>query len=468
MKFDTVSNADEGSISPRILFSHQTDVVAVRRRLEPSFSDFTEEVSPVSFASASASASVARGGDETCAVECGVGECAICYLNLPLRANHIFTMCGHLYCVRCLLKWWDTSTTCPICRAELFADAELDADVDGEADSEADVDADADAEEQQEQQDVAADSDADAEYEDYEVAADSDTTDEDEEDVEDTLFNRYLRQDRFFERIYYTRRFICGNSDEDSDGDEDQGGAQDRQGGAAAATAAVETAVVAPAATGQDYDRNIRANYDDTIQSGPYQYSLANFEIHHLRKNRKIAMNLYGRMVFREMLLSQQVEFRGDVRYCDDAVIPKSDWHQLLTRSNYQRYSDTINIIMYEFVIRRGSAISPLYELNLFGTIKDIRVVVNDDEYDTEAHGYDWEELHEYAFVADVFTASPFCVNWEGPHGRMEPQYKQYGSYDMTEGIISPTELVIPFTQIRRLYRIRGIERIAYNIGAGE
>ena len=348
----------------------------------------------------------------------------------------------------------------------------MDADVDGEADSEAEANADADAE--AEHQDVAADSDAeseaaahraaDADYEDYEVAEDSDTTDdEDEEDVEDTLFNRYLRQDRFFERIYYTRRFICGNSDEDSDDDGDQGEAHDRQGGAAAAAG-----VVAPAATGQDYDRNIRANYDDTIQSGPYQYSLANFEIHHLRKNRKIAMNLYGRMVFREMLLSQQVEFRGDVRYCDDAVIPKSDWHQLLTRSNYQRYSDTINIIMYEFVIRRGSAISPLYELNLFGTIKDIRVVVNDDEYDTEAHGYDWEELHEYAFVADVFTASPFCVNWEGPHGRMEPQYKQYGSYDMTEGIISPTELVIPFTQIRRLYRIRGIERIAYNIGAGE
>ena len=44
----------------------------------------------------------------------------MCYMTLPLRANHIFTMCGHLFCVRCLLKWWDTATTCPICRAELF------------------------------------------------------------------------------------------------------------------------------------------------------------------------------------------------------------------------------------------------------------------------------------------------------------------------------------------------------------
>ena len=44
----------------------------------------------------------------------------MCYMTLPLRSNHIFTMCGHLFCVRCLFKWWDTATTCPICRAELF------------------------------------------------------------------------------------------------------------------------------------------------------------------------------------------------------------------------------------------------------------------------------------------------------------------------------------------------------------
>jgi hypothetical protein len=44
----------------------------------------------------------------------------VCYMTLPLRANHMFTMCGHLFCVRCVLKWWDTATTCPICRAELF------------------------------------------------------------------------------------------------------------------------------------------------------------------------------------------------------------------------------------------------------------------------------------------------------------------------------------------------------------
>jgi hypothetical protein len=37
----------------------------------------------------------------------------------------------------------------------------------------------------------------------------------------------------------------------------------------------------------------------------------------------------------------------------------------------------------------------------------------------------------------------------------------------MTEGTISSTELIIPFSQIRRLYRMRGCERIAYNAGVG-
>jgi hypothetical protein len=106
-----------GSVSPRILFPHPVTNNNVRRRLDISFSRLMEEdgeLSPVSFtASASASAS------GTLSV-CSVGDCGVCYTKLPLLANHIFTICGHLYCVRCLLKWWDTSSTCPLCRAELY------------------------------------------------------------------------------------------------------------------------------------------------------------------------------------------------------------------------------------------------------------------------------------------------------------------------------------------------------------
>jgi hypothetical protein len=50
-----------------------------------------------------------------------VGECSICYMSLPVRSNHVFTGCGHLYCIKCFLKWWDISTFCPMCRDEILA-----------------------------------------------------------------------------------------------------------------------------------------------------------------------------------------------------------------------------------------------------------------------------------------------------------------------------------------------------------
>ena len=50
----------------------------------------------------------------------GVGECNVCYDSLPARSNHVFTVCGHLFCVKCLLRWWDTSSSCPMCRAEIL------------------------------------------------------------------------------------------------------------------------------------------------------------------------------------------------------------------------------------------------------------------------------------------------------------------------------------------------------------
>lgn len=391
-KFNVVPNEDEGSISPRVLFA--PPIPDVVRRLEPSFSD----LSPVSFGSVSAAAAAVvpgqcGGGDD------GVGECAICYQHLPSRANHVFTMCGHLYCVRCLLKWWDESTTCPVCRSELFTDA------DAEAEAEADADAEADAE-------------------DYE----SDTTDDDHDD-DVTLMDRYLHQDMFFENSYHTRRFYDGNggdSDSDSESDSDSS------------------------------DDDIRANYDDTIRT--VRYSLTHSEFRHLRQSRKFAMNLYGRMVFREMLLSQEVEFRGDVRYCDDSVIPKSDWSQILTTLAHQQYSDTVNIIMFEFVIRRGGSISPTNEVNLFGFIKEVRIIHNPQP---GFFGVAWDNLHEYAFLADVFT---YSCDYSRSLGHT---FIEYGSYDMTEGTISPKELIIPFSEIRRLYRMRGIERIAYNVGVG-
>jgi len=49
-----------------------------------------------------------------------VGDCCICYDALPTRTNHIFTVCGHLFCVKCLFNWNYSSSTCPMCRKSLY------------------------------------------------------------------------------------------------------------------------------------------------------------------------------------------------------------------------------------------------------------------------------------------------------------------------------------------------------------
>ena len=49
-----------------------------------------------------------------------IGDCAVCYTQLLPRANHAFTECGHLFCIKCLLTWHEQSSTCPMCREKLY------------------------------------------------------------------------------------------------------------------------------------------------------------------------------------------------------------------------------------------------------------------------------------------------------------------------------------------------------------
>jgi len=51
--------------------------------------------------------------------EC-IGDCAVCYTQLLPHANHAFTECGHLFCIKCLLTWHEQSSTCPMCREKLY------------------------------------------------------------------------------------------------------------------------------------------------------------------------------------------------------------------------------------------------------------------------------------------------------------------------------------------------------------
>jgi len=49
-----------------------------------------------------------------------IGNCSVCYTGLSSKTGHIITECIHLFCVKCLLKWYNQSPTCPMCRQNLY------------------------------------------------------------------------------------------------------------------------------------------------------------------------------------------------------------------------------------------------------------------------------------------------------------------------------------------------------------
>jgi len=145
---------------------------------------------------------------------------------------------------------------------------------------------------------------------------------------------------------------------------------------------------------------------------------------------------------------------------CDSVFIQKHEWNNIMTYQRRTWNCESYHSVMYEFVIRKNSKTSPLFEVNIFGFIKDIRIrrimdynrMVASFENSGNDYEYDWQDFHEYVFVADVFTPTVFYIATYGNN-------KSYGSYNMDEGTITTHELLIPFSEIRRLYRICGHER---------
>ena len=447
-------NGDGGdeSISPRVLFPDD-----VSRRLDFSSMLFNNhESSPLSFASVSiprngaAGVGGGAGGVETNEPE-SIGDCIVCYKPLQKKANHVFTICGHLFCIYCFLRWWDTSSTCPMCRAELF-DPNANADDNAAAAAAAVVDPDA-AAVADAIEDAVADAVADAiegrdawmrPPPDYEIER-----------------MQIQAQANLNDRVYIDRS--DSDSDRESDRESDRGESD----------------------TGDSIDLHIRnttlinryrfqdsewrwsfhrasietsPTYDDTV------YPLSQADIDGLRENRQIATTLFARMRFRETMFQPDVQFLGEV--WSGSWIPKSEWIDIMR--HHQPVSDSesddaIQTRMYEFVIRRGSNISPYHEVNIFGFIKDVRIqqTVEYDEHTGEEISrdrmdYDWENIVEYTFVAEVFTPTDFYVHggYDDPN-----QYRSYGGYNMTDGTITTQQVMIPFSQIRRMYRMNGNER---------
>jgi hypothetical protein len=425
---DFVDGGDGGdeSISPRVLFPDD-----VSRRLDFSSMLFNNhESSPVSFASVSIPRNGAAGvgGGPGCAAETSepesVGDCVVCYKPLQKRANHVFTMCGHLFCVHCFLRWWDTSSTCPMCRAELF-------DPNANAADASDV--------------------ANA------VAVDDDAADDDDApDVDGERLNEYVHAEHGHNPPLYN---IDSDNDRDNDNDSSDNDSSDNDSEEnveedRSVAAVVPLSNVTMMSRYLHQDRGVNwspmlfrfritdPNFDDTV------VPLSRNEIQSLRHNREIARTLFARIRFRETLLSQDIEFLGGVH--TGRLIPQQDWIESFTYQ-YQRLNIG-NTKMYEFVIRRGSEFSPIVETNVFGFIKEITIVNVNGGDDTDHDDYDWENLHESAFVAEIFSPSLFQIDRNGM--RMV-----YGDYIMDEGTILPAHALIRFSHIRRLYCISGCER---------
>jgi hypothetical protein len=90
-------------------------------------------VSPISLDSNAVVVVVADGASVSSSEEF-IGECSVCYDPLPLRSNHIYTVCGHLFCVKCLFRWGIQNPTCPFCREKLYChDDAVDDDSEGDS-----------------------------------------------------------------------------------------------------------------------------------------------------------------------------------------------------------------------------------------------------------------------------------------------------------------------------------------------
>lgn len=395
---------------------HGDGLGGLRRHLNFAQEDISGSLSPVSFRTNSI---------KTCPPEESIGECGVCYSQLPLRANHVFTLCGHLFCLRCLLKWWDSASTCPICRAEIF-----------EADSEA---AEAEAEEAGDMNGI--------------IAADDDEGNEIDENGNEVIISNN-------EGLWMRREFWNHRVDHLIDTDDEEQPAN--VGGGGGAGVVVASAVRPVVVSGDNRITRINQYLYQDLHLGWSRYTtsylddtsleqISRQEIQGLRENRDIAMTLFARMRFRETLFETNRQFMG--RVWDGMFVPKNEW----TSINPHSY-DTV---MYEFVIRHDSEISPLFEVNIFGFIKD--VVIHQIGGSGAAAGGaaddDWEEIHEYVFIADVFTPTDFYVNGDWSNRAAANPVRCYGGYNMEEGTLTTQELSIPFSQIRRLYRICGHER---------
>ena len=70
-----------------------------------------------------------------------IGECGVCGDGLVSGRNQVYTMCEHLFCISCLLKWCKQCKehdipTCPLCRDPMYNNNEVEDEVEDEVEGE--------------------------------------------------------------------------------------------------------------------------------------------------------------------------------------------------------------------------------------------------------------------------------------------------------------------------------------------
>ena len=85
-----------------------------------------------------------------------IGECGICGDGLVSGRNQVYTMCEHLFCISCLLKWCKRCQdqghdipTCPLCRYALYNNDDDLSEAEEEEQSEAEEEEQSEAEEEE-------------------------------------------------------------------------------------------------------------------------------------------------------------------------------------------------------------------------------------------------------------------------------------------------------------------------------
>ena len=319
-----------------------------------------------------------------------VGECVVCYVDLPMRSNHIFTRCGHLFCVKCLFVWNEQKSTCPLCRMEIY------------------------------QKDAGG------------KAADGDDDDDSENDDDETLAAAAGAAaggggaDDNPNNIWNNRAAIYWDNGDGWNVDEAHYGGSGRI---------------------PRYLHRID-NYlhdDDEIQwSGSASeddelFPLSRREAEELRDARRIGIQMIRRHTYQTILLSDII-YNGEIIH---TFIPKDEYLEIsnseIGRQDYH---------FYEFVMARRESSNPgesTIERNFFGFITEI-TVIEVRGANLLDRGLLWEDTHEYCFVVEVFDPL-----WRtGISQQDETLVDSEGVIDISRG----ERMNLRFSEVRRLYSV--------------